>query len=61
MNKRKQIERSLKEHNNSICEDCDKEDRDCKQCDDIDRRSAQEVIDDAGDEKYHLMADEGKI
>jgi len=61
MNNRKQVERSLREHNNSICENCERENRDCKHCDDIDRRSAQDIIDDAGDEKYHLMADEGGI
>jgi hypothetical protein len=63
MNKRKQISNSIKEHNQGICDNCEipENERNCKHCDDIDTRSAQDVIDDAGDEEYHLLSDEGKI
>lgn len=63
MPNRKQISNSIKEHNQSICENCEipENERDCNHCDDIDRRSAQDVIDDAGDERYHELKEEGKI
>ena len=57
MSKRKQIERSLQETKERLCSDCD--DRDCKCCEL--NKSAQDIIDDAGDDKYHLLADEGII
>ena len=57
MNKRKQIEHSLQETKERLCSDCD--DRDCKYC--KFNKSAKEILDDAGDEKYHLLADEGII
>jgi hypothetical protein len=57
MNKRKQVEHSLQETKERLCSDCD--DRDCKYC--KFNKSAKEILNDAGDEKYHLLADEGII
>jgi len=63
MNNRNEISNSTREHNQGICENCEipEDERNCNHCDDIDRRTAQDIIDDAGDERYHLLADEGKI
>ena len=55
---REQIERSLNRYNEQICENC-MDTTNCKWCEKIDTRSAQDIIDDEGDRKYHEKSEGG--